>query len=141
MRPRSFWATFAIIASITALPFGLAVSWLFSLIWGVEFGEALSVGVWGGIAFGLLFGFVMAFFMKAVTISVPFQDKEAFLSKLNIALAEIGYHPESQTEGFLTYKPSFQAGLLAGKISIQIEQTSAKVVGPSTYVQKLQKRI
>ncbi len=141
MQPRSFWGTFVMVAAITALPFALLWSLLFSLMMGLEFGQVLRVGIWSGIAFGLLFGFVMAFFMKAITISVAFQDKESFLSRLNVALAELGYHPQSQTETFLTYKPSFQAGLLAGKISVQIEQSSATIVGPLTYLKKLRKRI
>jgi len=142
MKPRGFWSTFAMLAAITALPFALLWSLLFSLMMGLEFGQVLSgVGIWSGIAFGLLFGFIMAFFMKAVTISIKFQKKEAFLSQLNVALAEMGYHPESQTETFLTFKPSFQAGLLAGKISVQIEQNTATIVGPNNYIKKLQQRL
>lgn len=141
MQPRSFWGTLVMIAAVTALPFGLLWSWLFSLTMGLDFGQVLAVGIWGGVAFGLIFGSVMAFFMKAATVSIGFQEKEAFLSRLNVALAEIGYHPQSQTETFFTYKPSFQAGLLAGKISVQLEHGSAMIVGPSTYVTKLQRRI
>ena len=141
MRPRGFWGTFGMIGAITALPFALLWSLLFSLMMGLEFGQVLRVDIWVGIAFGLLFGFVMAFFMKAVTTSVTFQDKKVFLSRLNVALAEIGYYPQSQTESFFTYKPSFQAGLLAGKISVQIENSSATIVGPNTYIKKLQKRL
>ncbi len=141
MKPRGFWGTFVTLAAITALPFALLWSLLFSLMMGLEFGQVLRVGIWSGIAFGLLFGFIMAFFMKAVTIFIKFQEKEAFLSRLNVALAEIGYHPESQTETFLNFKPSFQAGLLAGKISVQIEESSVTIVGPNTYIKKLQKRL
>lgn len=115
MQPRGFWGTFVIIAAVTALPFGLLLSWLFSLAMGLDFGQVLAVGIWGGVAFGLIFGLVTAFLTKAVTISAGFQDKETFLSRLNVALAEIGYHPHSQTETFFTYKPSFQAGLLLEK--------------------------
>ncbi len=142
MKPRGFWGTFARLAAITALPFALLWSLLFSSTMGLEFGQVLSgVGIWSGISFGLLFGFIMAFFMKAVTIFIMFQKKQAFLSQLNVALAEMGYHPESQAETFLTFKPSFQAGLLAGKISVQIEQNSATIVGPNNYIKKLQKRL
>lgn len=142
MRPRGFWSTFAMLSSITGLAFALLSSWLFSLVMDWKFSEFFVLyGLWGGIAFGLLFGLIMAFFMKAITLSMTFKDKETFLSQLNVALAEIGYHPQSQTGNFLTYKPSFQAGLLAGRISVQIEQSSATVVGPSTYIKKLQKRI
>ena len=129
------------IAGITALPFALLWSLVHSLMMGLEFGQVFREGIWHGIAFGLVSGFVMAFFIKAVTISVTFQNKKTFLSRLNVGLAEIGYHPESQTESFLTYKPSFQAGLLAGKISVQIEDNSSTIVGPNTYIKKLQKRL
>jgi len=141
MKPRGFWGTFAMVAGVTALPFALLWSLLFSAMMGMDFGQVLRIGIWTGIAFGLSFGFVMAFFMKADTISIHIQDQGAFMARLNVGLAELGYHPESRTENFLTFKPSFQAGLLAGRISVQIEQSSATIVGPSAYVKKMQKRI
>jgi len=141
MEPRGFWGTFAVIAGITALPFALAWSFLFSLMQGIPFGKVLPAGLCAGAMFGLLFGLVMAALMKVATISVPVEDKRAFLSKVNVALAQIGYHPESQTESFFTYKPSFRAGKLSGRISIQMEEGSATIVGPSMHVKKLQKRI
>lgn len=102
MEHRGFWGTFVTVAAIAALPFALLSSLYFSLMMGLEFGAALRAGIWAGNAYGLLFGFVMAFFMKAVTISVTYEDKRAFLARLNVALAEIDYHPESQTESFTT---------------------------------------
>jgi hypothetical protein len=59
----------------------------------------------------------------------------------SVALAQLGYSPESQGAGFVTYKPSFQAGLLAGKISMLIEESSAVIVGPKLYVEKLLARL
>jgi hypothetical protein len=143
MKPRGFWGTFAIMAGITAPLSGLACLILIPIFFPIGFGQALRMSIVGGLAFGILFGFVIASFMKAVTISIEFQEqeKEALLSQLNVALAEMGYHPESQTDTFLTFKPSFQAGLLAGKISVQIEQNSVTIVGPNTYIKKLQQQL
>lgn len=142
MKERGFWGTFARIAGITALPSVLLFSWSLSLIWDLKFSQVfVRYGIWSGIGFGLLFGLIMAFSMKAVTISVTFEDKETFLSRINITLAEMGYHPESQNESFLTYKPSFQAGILAGKISVSIKNSIATIVGPNSYIKKLQKLI
>jgi hypothetical protein len=142
MKPRGFWGTFVFVAAITALPFALLSSWIYSLTLHEDFGFILArFGIWGGVAFGLLFGFVMAFFLKAETIVVPFQDWGAFLANLNVVLAEMGYHPESQSGQFMTFRPSFQAGLLAGKISVQIGQNNATIVGPAMYVKKLKQRI
>jgi len=129
------------IAVITA-SIALLYALVFSLIMGLEFGQILhniSISMCFGLVFLLSIGIGMAFSMKAVTISMTFQDNKAFLSKLNVVLAEVGYHPESQIESFLTYKPSFQAGLFSGKISVQIDDNSATLVGPNWYIKKLQK--
>ena len=98
-------------------------------------------GIWGGVAFGLLFGSIMAFFIRGATRSATFREKEAFISQLNIALAEIGYHPQSCVNDLLMYKPSLQAGLLAGKIAVQMEDGRCTIVGPRIYVAKLRKRL
>jgi hypothetical protein len=108
------------LAGITSLPFALLWALLFSVMMGMDFGQVLRTGIWTGIASGVIFGFVMAFFLRAENISVPVQDRETFLTTLNVGLAEMGYHPESQAGDFFTFKPSFQAGLLAGKISAQL---------------------
>lgn len=141
MKYGNFLRTFLILFLITAVLWALLWSLLFSAIIGKEFSQVLPVGIWSGIAFGLIFSFIMSFFMKSATISLTSRDKEEFLARLNIALAEIGYHPESQAEGFLIYKPSVQAGLLAGKISIQIGDSSLTIIGPNTYIKKLQKKL
>ena len=142
IQPRGFWGTFLFIAAITGLPFTLLWSAFFALFMGWDFGLVLRLGgIWAGLGFGLLFGFVMAFSLKAVTISRAYEDKATFLSRLNIILAELDYHPEFQSENFLSYKPSLYAGLLSGKISVQLHQNSATIVGPSTYIRKIEKRI
>ena len=140
MKPRGFWHIFFITASILAVFVYLGSVGL-SLISGVELIRVLRVAIWSGIPGVLLIGFGAAHTIKAVTASVTFQDKKTFLSRLNVLLAEIGYHPESQTESFLTYKPSLLAGLFSGKISVQIDDTSSTIVGPNAYIKKLQKRL
>ena len=137
MKPRSFWYIFFPVAGITALVF-LLLPVCLHLITGADIFFGLRVFTWIGIPCTLLNGFGIAFSLKVVTISVTFQDKKAFLSKLNIGLAEIGYHPESQTESFVTYKPSFP-GILAGRISVQTDDNSATLVGPNCGIKKLQK--
>ncbi|MBI4801205.1 MAG: hypothetical protein HY796_01660 [Elusimicrobia bacterium] len=141
MKPRGFWYIFSVITLITA-SFALLYSLGFSLIMGVGFGQSLHnviISMCFGLVFVLSIGVGMAFTMKAITVPVTFQDRKAFLSRLNVVLAEIDYHPVSQIGSFLTYKPSFQAGLLAGNISVQIDDNSATMVGPSCYIKKLQK--
>jgi hypothetical protein len=73
--------------------------------------------------------------LRKVTITIPFKDREIFLSKLNAALAKMGAHRQSQTETFLTFAHT------GWKVSVQIEQNSATIVGTSWVVNKLQKQI
>ncbi|MGP1384833.1 MAG: hypothetical protein ACTS2F_14805 [Thainema sp.] len=141
MEPRGFWGTLTTTSAALSLLFTLLLSSLFSLVMGVSFGFALPFGIWIGIAFGVSFGFTTAFLLKVKTVSVVIQNRKTFVARMNIKLAELDYHPEHQFEDFWTYKPSFQAGLLAGRLSIQLEQHSATIIGPSVYVNKLRKRI
>lgn len=127
------------IAGYSTFPMILLSSLIHSLVWDIKYSQALPFGIFYGISFGLLFGLIGALYIKTLTISIPLKDRVEFYSKLNITLAELGYHPESQTGNFFTYRPSFQAGLLSGKISIQIENCNAEIIGPNMYIKKLQK--
>src|SRR5207244_3364787 len=98
-------------------------------------------GLWAGIAFGFFSGFMMAFSLRAITISIKFEDRETFLSKLRTALAKIGYHPDTQVGAEFVFKPSFRAGLFASSISIELEHGLATIVGPATHVKRLLKRL
>lgn len=138
MKPRGFWYILFITASIVVV-FGYLSSVVLSLISGVELIRVLRVAIWSGIPGVLMIAFGAAHTIKAVTISVTFQDKKAFLSRLNVVLAEIGYHPESQAESFLTYKPVHQSRLFDINISVQIDDNSATIVSPNAYIKKLQK--
>ncbi len=131
MGPRSYFSTFCLIFSVTALPFAI----LMALITGTP----IYVNVLSGFTFGLLFGLIMSALIRGETMSVTFTERQEFLGRLNTRLAEIGYNPDTQTDTFLTFKPSFQAGLLAGKISVQINDSSAIIVGPKMYLKKLMK--
>lgn len=141
MEPRGFWGTLVTMTAASSLLFMSLLSSLFSLVMGVSFGFALPFGIWVGIVFGLCFGLTTASLLKVKIISVPIQEHKMFISRMNIRLAELDYHPEHQFENFWTFKPSFQAGFLAGRLSIQLEQHAATIIGPSVYVNKLRKRI
>jgi hypothetical protein len=69
------------------------------------------------------------------TITVPFQNRENFLSKLNVAVNKMRYLPQSQTETCLIFTR------LRGKLSVQIEQNSARIVGPLMDLRRLQKKL
>jgi len=132
IKPRGYLGTFFGIFFFASL----ASTILIALVMGQPIRDAFHEGC----IFGLLFGLIMAAFMKGETISVTYQDKQEFLGRLSICLAEIGYHPDTQTDFFATFKPSFRAGLLAGRISVKVGANEAIIVGPRMYVGKLQKR-
>jgi hypothetical protein len=136
---KGFWGTLFMIAALTGLPIALLASFMASLSSGVDFRQILDVYIWFGIFFGLLLGGITAFFMKAYKVMVWYQDQEAFLAQLNIAAAELGYHPSVQTDTWLTFTPPIPTGLLSGEISVMLDQGSATITGPATYVKKLQK--
>ena len=139
MKPRGYWGTLVIefvkVEVMIVLPMLLYIFLVFDL-------EFVQVFIWGSILGGL-FSFALAFESKKVVISQTFQDKEAFLKRISAELEEMGYHLQSQTEVSLTYKPSFMHGhgFFAPKLYVQVEQSSATIVGPSSDVKKLQRRM
>jgi len=108
---------------------------------GESFADVLPFGLGAGMFFGLFFGITMAFFLRGATATVFVSDRNAFVSRLNVATSQLGYNPATQTEDFFTYKPSFQAGLAAGRISVQLFERRAVIVGPKMYVKKLLRRL
>lgn len=139
LQPRSYLGTASMIFGVTALPFALLAGWLMSSGTGTPFGAVLVFTIPGGLMFGLLFGLTMAAFLKGVTITVNVRDKDEFVSQINVAMSQIGFNPATASGNFLTFKPSFQAGLLSGNFSVAIQGNKATIVGPGMYVKKLQK--
>jgi hypothetical protein len=129
------------LGALTALPFAIAWSWLFAAAQQRSFGEILPFGLGAGFLFGLFFGLTMAFFLKGETATIQVADRKGFVSRMNVAMSQLGYNPATQTDDFFTYKPSFQAGLASGRISVQLQEEHAVVVGPKMYVKKLLKRL
>jgi hypothetical protein len=125
----------------TALPFGLLSAWLDAAITNRTFGEVVPVGLGAGLLFGLLFGLTMGFLLKVETASVRYGDNGAFLARLQVAMAQLGYHPASQDGRFFTFRPSFQTGLAAGRIAVQLREGEAVIVGPKMYVRKLLEKV
>ena len=136
---RSYGGTALMLGSASALPFALVFSWLLAAMMQRPFGEVIPISLGAGLLFGVLFGLTMAFFLKGETAAVKYIDEAAFLARLNIAVSQLGYNPAVQSERFVTFKPSFQAGLAAGRIAVQLQEGEAVIVGPRIYVHKLLK--
>ena len=128
-------------AALTGPAFGILFSVGVALTEQRSVGQVLPVGLVAGVFFGVFFGLTMAFFLKGETTRMEATDKNTFVARLNVATSQLGYYPATQSEDFLTYKPSFQAGLAAGRISVQWHEGQAVIVGPKMYVKKLLKRL
>jgi hypothetical protein len=141
LSPRSYGGTAIMIGGLSALPYGLLSSWFLAVSQQRPLAETLTAGLGIGMLFGVLFGLAMAFFFQGTTATLGIHNKEVFRARVNVATSELGYFPATQSPDFLTYKPSWQAGLAVGRISIQLEGDRAVVVGPKTYVKDLLKRL
>lgn len=145
MKPRGYFATFNVLAATTGLPFGLLWSFLFASATRTSFGEVFwPLGFGGGVAVGVLFGAVSAFNFRAVMVTLPVgPDRDAFLSRVTLRLAEIGYHPEHPIGNAYTFRPSFYLGRAAGRITIVVERpcSDATILGPVMHVRMLRKLV
>jgi uncharacterized protein (DUF1501 family) len=139
--PRSYAGTAIMLGAVTGLPFAVLWTWLDSAMLQRSFGELLPVGVGVGLFFGVSFGLTMAFFLKGKTATVAVAEPKGFVNRLHVAMSQLGYHPATQIEDFFTYAPSFQAGLAAGRMAVQLQEGQAVIVGPKMYVEKLLQRL
>ena len=139
--PRSYVGTAITLGAVTGLPFAILWSWLVSAMLSRSFEEFLSIGVGVGLFFGVSFGLTMAFFFKGKTATVAVAEPKGFVNRLHVAMSQLGYNPATHTEDFFTYKPSFQAGLAAGRMAVQLQEGQAVIVGPKMYVERLLHRL
>src|SRR5262245_31868898 len=122
MEPRGFFGTACFLGAITGLPFALLWTAWMALTQERPFAEVLPWGIGAGLFFGAFFGLAMAFFLRGETATVVVSDRKAFVGQLNVATSQIGFYPATQSEDFFTYKPGLQAGLAAGRISVQLQE-------------------
>jgi hypothetical protein len=81
MKPKGFFGTWMTLFALTGLPFGV----LMSTVGGLETDEGLAAG----FLFGVVFGVVMAPVMMSVKVRLTLDDRQAFVSRLNISMAEL----------------------------------------------------
>ncbi len=95
LQPRSYFSTVIMLFGINALPFALLSS--------LTMGNALSKTIPAGLFFGLFFGLIMAMFLKGDTIKIYIENKDEFISQINIAMSQIGFNPVIMSDDFLGY--------------------------------------
>jgi serine/threonine protein kinase len=136
VQPRGYAATFGVLLAATAPSFAT----LFGAVTSPWLrGAAPLAAVAAGLFVGVVFGLVMAIFLKGDVFRHTFGDARAFVASLTQLLARMGYALEKGEAGRLSFKPTFKAGLLSGKITVQMEGNQATVVGPSVYLNNLRR--
>ena len=120
-------------AAIGAVPFCVAY-WLLTR-------ATLPRALWSGLAAAGLFGLILGAIYQGATLAVRFNDQKAFVVRLKGALAELGYFVKSDSDSFLTFRMDWNAGLLAGRISVRLDRERAQVAGPKIYLRKLRSRL
>lgn len=139
IQPRSYLGAVTMIFTFTALPFALVVEWLMAMMTGEPFGQSIATTLTAGLLFGFFMGLILGLFVKGETITTRFTGKDAFVSRINVTLSEMGFNPATVSSSFLSFKPSLQAGLMMGTISVVIRGSTATIVGASWYMRKLRK--
>jgi hypothetical protein len=98
------------------------------------------VGAWMG--FIIFMSILLALTGMKKTISVPVHDsREAFFQRASSAITNLRYRPFRHTENMLIFKPPVMGGLLAEKISVQLEQGSATITAPRSLLGKIQEKL
>lgn len=130
-----FLSTFLYYFTATAVITIFAASKAFSL--GVYTGLPQQLGLVLGIMGGLAGGY----FNRTVDFSVPFKNRNEFLSNLDRTMTALGYEKTSQEEDLLIYQRIAMARFLSGKVFVQLEPKQATVASRLIQVRKLRKQI
>ena len=139
--PRGYWGMFTLFFLYFGLAMGLFFTFVFSYPHLENFGTMFyEIGFWIFLLSGLLFAAPMAYFFKNITIIVEYPADIQLINQINTALVELGYHPVSDVNGVVTYKPSLSNGLAAGKIALQKERERTIITGAYYYIKKLIKK-
>jgi hypothetical protein len=131
-------------SALGALAFYLTVMSGKSLRSDVSQSEYLSTiyrvaGAWLG--FIIFLSIMLALTGMKKTISVPVYDRDVFLQRASSAITSLRYRPFRQTGNTMIFKPPLIGGLLAEKISVQLEQGSANITAPRGLLKKIQERL
>ena len=135
--PRSYLST-AVMLGVVVAPIFFVVELAFSAVWGdASVKQELPRLAFTTALFAVFWGLFMGSLLKGVTRVLPVAEWARFVADLNVATAQIGYHPSLVSDALLTFSPSWQAGLLAGRVSVQRRDGEAVIVGPSVYIGRL----
>ena len=97
-----------------------------------------AFAIWFGVMF--LVGFVSFVAGLPRKFTVRFDDREAFLARLDAAARSVRYRPRGGIGGRLVYRPPFYA-MLAEKIVAAVGEREAEISAPQGLRRKLEKKL
>lgn len=95
--------------------------------------------VWVG--FITLLSLLLALAGRQESVSLQVYDRNIFLQRIHQALTSLRYRPLTQSDSLLVYKPPLNGGLLAEKITIQLNQDTATITGSSRMLKRIRAMI
>ena len=104
-------------------------------------GDFAAVGTWGALLFALGVGLPLAFSARTKTLELSFADRETFISEMNDAAGDSGMIQESRGENELIYAHAFPAGLVRGRLRIELKAGVAVLSGQGDVLGRLEKRL
>lgn len=142
LKPRSFWTTFLVFFIICGAPFTILFTFFFAQTEGFGF-FYLFRKVWLllMIGYGVSMGLFFASFMRSVTREVECRDRQTFISNLNTVATKLGYIKEYESEDTLILRTSMLPRITGGRILVEIKDGIATIVGPTTAVWRLKRRL
>ncbi len=109
----------------TTLLIAGAVAWTQDARWDEP--RYLTIGFVCGLIVWL---FVAVFHLRRETQTMPFSQRDQFISKAKTVLQEMGYAYIGQQGNAYFYRPRFHSYLFGGGITLVIEHQDASITGP-----------
>jgi hypothetical protein len=126
---------------ISLLAFGFGWSLFMSAALAKPFALLLPFGIIVGLLFGLVMAPLAGTFGALRKVTLQSSEPLSTMGQIAMIMAELGYFGTFQADGASTYKPSFQSGLLAGRITVRRENHIIELVGPRYYLWRLTSRL
>ena len=101
-------------------------------------GLVKALGMWFGVM--LMIGFVLAVTGMSRKFTVPFDDRDAFVARMDEAARSVRYRPKSREGDSIVYKPPV-IQRLAEKIHVEVGANEATVSAPLNLSGKLKKKL
>lgn len=137
--PRPQWFRVLLLAvPILAIFVGTALGIAQLVSWWTDTPITSATSIYLGIICGLaIWLFIAIFHIKREIILLPYEDREALMTGLKAQLEELGYEPGDAKETEVHFRPAFHAVLFGGAIRVEVDDHSAKIVGPKVYLERL----